>query len=252
MVRSGACLVDSAGCLQSPNYPAHYGDSQTCEMSVDTTSGGYLGQVHVDAFETQSCCDHVTVNGVQYSGVVGPHGIVPTGTVTWNSDYSATTSGFRLCLVDSGLLAPPAPPPPPPSGQWIVQSGSCGIDYEGCLISPNHPYNYGNSEACTMHASPTAPIFVSHFSTESCCDVVVVNGNRYSGAAGPSGVAPTGTVSWNTDGSVQSSGWRLCLAPSSAAPAAAPQGTASDAPPPAISRTGALLLAASAALAAAV
>eukprot|EP00959_Pyramimonas_sp_CCMP1952_P299851 6271937-Pyramimonas_sp.AAC.1 len=56
------------------------------------------------------------------------------------------------------------------------------------------------------------PIIVESFDTEAFFDYLTVNGLEYSGTSGPDGVTPTGSMMWSSDFTVQSSGWRLCVA----------------------------------------
>ena len=97
---TGDCSVID-DCFRSPNYPSHYGDSQSCTITVH--SGGILA---VNAFNTESRFDKLTVNGVVYSGSSGPSGVsVSAGaTITWLSDSSSTRSGFEICL--QGMCVP--------------------------------------------------------------------------------------------------------------------------------------------------
>ncbi|CAL1165853.1 unnamed protein product, partial [Cladocopium goreaui] len=94
-VASGACRVDSDGCLQSPRYPSSYRNSQNCEVTV---ADGNSKSINVKAFDTETGYDILEVNGRQYSGTAGPNDVVPSGTITWSSDYSITAGGWRLCL----------------------------------------------------------------------------------------------------------------------------------------------------------
>ena len=97
---TGDCSV-TGDCFRSPNYPSHYGDSQSCTITVH--SGGILS---VSAFDTEKNYDKLTVNGVVYSGSSGPSGVsVSAGaTITWLSDSSSTSSGFEICL--QGMSVP--------------------------------------------------------------------------------------------------------------------------------------------------
>merc|ERR1719191_2198146 len=92
---------------------------------------------------------------------------------------------------------------------WIV-SGSCPTE-DRCVMSTNYPSDYPGFDSCTISTDVNAPIIVEAFSTESYFDHLTVNGVRYSGTTGPSGVVPTGNLVWYTDSYGSRSGWRLCL-----------------------------------------
>lgn len=100
---------------------------------------------------------------------------------------------------------------------WFVWRGSCSIDASGCALSPNYPSFYSPRERCTIVVEErlSGPITVNSFSTERNYDVLVVNGIRYSGNQGPDGVVPKGLIAWSSDYSVQRSGWKICMGPTS-------------------------------------
>jgi len=100
-VQSGDCKVAS-NCIQSPNYPDAYGDSQECSF----TSGSGM-EVSATGFNTESGYDRLTLNGVTYEGTAGPSGIEPHGTITWSSDGSVTQSGWELCAHIKGYSVAP-------------------------------------------------------------------------------------------------------------------------------------------------
>merc|ERR1719382_2182699 len=115
------------------------------------------------------------------------------------------------------------PPTPAPQHMWGAIIGQCTLD-GSCVQSANYPQNYGARQKCTVDIDEanSAPIVVESFDVESYFDYLVVDGVRYSGRAGPDGVAPTGSMLWSSDSSVQRSGWRLCMPTSTPAPPPAP------------------------------
>ena len=68
----------------------------------------------------ESCCDYVTIGGVDYHGLVNrPYNVWMrrNDLISWRSDFSVVSGGFTLCGYTAPLAAPPpspAPPPPPP------------------------------------------------------------------------------------------------------------------------------------------
>lgn len=95
---------------------------------------------------------------------------------------------------------------------WQVTYGPCSIDANHCLRSPNYPSKYANNQVCTIAIddSLAEPIVVKDFQTEAKYDKLIVNGNAYSGKAGPDGIVPQGSISWSSDGSVHQTGFNLC------------------------------------------
>ena len=95
VVDSGLCTVDSsAACFRSPNYPSNYGDNQQCTITAHEAV-----TLSVTAFSTESCCDALTVNGVQYCGTSGPDGVqvVADSTIAFSSDSVGNRTGFEVC-----------------------------------------------------------------------------------------------------------------------------------------------------------
>ena len=108
---SGPCTV-SGPCLYSRNFPGTYNDNEQCSFYPYSTTVGMV--LNTFSFQTESCCDKLTVNGVQYQGTIGPSNVVlGSGEITWYTDYSVVYSGFQVCV--SGRASSPPPPPPPPS-----------------------------------------------------------------------------------------------------------------------------------------
>ena len=94
-VTSGACTVAHSGtCFRSSNYPWGYGNNENCTITVNTAT-----TLSVTTFDTESGYDHLTVNGVFYSGTSGPDGVqVAAGaTITFTSDDFVTWTGFEIC-----------------------------------------------------------------------------------------------------------------------------------------------------------
>ena len=90
-------------CVCSSNYPGdecaatstaegQYSASQSCQVAF---VGSVVLQVHL--FDTESCCDKMTVGGIQYKGTAGPDG-VSASSLSFVSDYSVQKSGFKICF----------------------------------------------------------------------------------------------------------------------------------------------------------
>jgi subtilisin family serine protease len=111
-------------------------------------------------------------------------------------------------FVGEGGAPQPAPTPAPAPGSWSVSGSGCAIS-GSCISSSNHPGNYGNSQSCTISLFEVA-LTVDAFNTEARYDFLTVGGTAHSGTAGPSAGTYSGVISWATDSSVVTSGWKLC------------------------------------------
>ena len=86
-------------------------------------------------FNTESGYDKLIVNGVAYDGTNGPIGESLSTAFTWSSDSSTTAAGWEVCAASIGA--------------YFTVKGPCTVD-GACVRSPNYPWNYGNSEDCTI------------------------------------------------------------------------------------------------------
>ena len=124
----------------SPGFPEWYQADQACTISID---GEWTGSIHIDAFETESHFDILTVNGVDYSGdlshvqMEGLEGMVPVGNIMWTSDYWTSGLGWRICRL-----------PPVTSSPWSAEKWSCTLDGSPCLPFANT--RSGAYPACTQ------------------------------------------------------------------------------------------------------
>ena len=113
----------------SPGFPEWYQKDQACTISID---GEWTGSKHIDAFETESHFDKLTINGVEYSGdlshvqMEGLEGMVPVGNIMWTSDYWMSSLGWRICRL-----------PPVTSSPWSAENWSCTLDGSPCLPFAN-------------------------------------------------------------------------------------------------------------------
>merc|ERR1712159_161281 len=71
-----------------------YGANEDCTITVKES---VAVPIVVESFRTENRYDKLSVNGVEYSGSRGPDGIIPNGLITWSSDYSVQTDGWKLC-----------------------------------------------------------------------------------------------------------------------------------------------------------
>eukprot|EP00662_Eupelagonemidae_sp_cell21_P057214 gene57214-biopygen61773 len=99
---TGDCVVDST-CITSSGYPANYGDNENCVIMPVLS-----GELVVEAFQTESGYDKLTVAGTEYESSNGPAGVVvDTATIIrWISDGSEVKKGFRICLGPVSTTSP--------------------------------------------------------------------------------------------------------------------------------------------------
>jgi len=134
---SGPCVIDDDCCLQSESFPGPYGNDQTCTIQV----GSAPGTITVESFQTEIGYDFLTVNGESFDGESGPENLIPKGTISWKSDSSETSQGFKLCLPDLGLQTPADKTETIDGKTWQVP--------DACV----KPWTYGGKEIkryCTM------------------------------------------------------------------------------------------------------
>jgi len=94
----GSWVIDGSGCemsgncIQSNNHPGNYGNGEQCSIQLYGSIA-----ITVEAFNTESGYDMLTMGGTRYSGTSGPSSGSYTGAISWSSDYSVTKSGWKLC-----------------------------------------------------------------------------------------------------------------------------------------------------------
>eukprot|EP00928_Gymnodinium_smaydae_P052825 TRINITY_DN3697_c0_g1_i4.p1 TRINITY_DN3697_c0_g1~~TRINITY_DN3697_c0_g1_i4.p1 ORF type:complete len:2404 (-),score=413.62 TRINITY_DN3697_c0_g1_i4:118-7329(-) len=102
-VNEGECkLTDGGNCVTSPNYPSHYGSSQSCTILPPPGSA----PIEMKYFNTESGFDKLFVNGQAYQGAIAEGTTVTTSSeMTWTSDGSVQRKGWKLCVQGAaGLL----------------------------------------------------------------------------------------------------------------------------------------------------
>jgi len=126
----------------------------------------------------------------------------------------------------------PEPEPEPkkePEG-WEVSQGMCKTDSLNCVSSPNYPSDYGNNQGCIIQVTGNMEIKSVDFHTEGRWDKLWVDGEHYSGHAGPPQMAPK-KITWDADYSITKKGWKLCPA-SLKVPEPTPEPTPAPTPKP--------------------
>jgi len=98
---SGSGCAATGDCIHSLNYPEKYGNSEFCQVQL-------FGEVSlaVDGeFETESRYDKLIVDGVEFHGKppanLAELNGVHSGSITWSSDSSVTSKGWKLCRTNA-------------------------------------------------------------------------------------------------------------------------------------------------------
>mmetsp|Transcript_47690 Transcript_47690/g.137741 ORF Transcript_47690/g.137741 Transcript_47690/m.137741 type:complete len:1244 (+) Transcript_47690:38-3769(+) len=202
-VTAGHCQVINATCVTSTNYPHDYPNNDDCTVTAQKA-----GQVIIDDFSTEHCCDHLSVSGRRVEGSTG-FDVKQGATLSWSSDYSNVGRGWKVCL-DPSAQKP----------TWDVTSGDCSVDGD-CVSSSNFPNNYPDNSHCEFHSNKDGLVRVEAFHTESCCDHLSLGSfETYQGTMGPSNLylEHTDNFIWHSDYSNTDSGWKLCLTPQTTLP----------------------------------
>jgi len=159
------------------------------------------------------------------------------GNGDWDDDHTYELKPV-ICQIAHGMfppLVPPAPPPPPIFPVNFIVNGSCVVS-GNCIQSSGYPAaDYRTDEVCTASNLPKVPTEVEAFDVEYAPDCgydsLTIDGDRYCGSSGPTGVTPTdGTMTWISDSWVGAPGWRICFTPPH--PPAAAASPPPSTPPP--------------------
>ena len=150
--------------------------SETC--TVEVLWGNTHAALQALHFDTVVDEDILTVNGVSFSGLMGPTGksVSMGDIITWEtSNTSDTSSGCVVCLDDSFRFSP----------YFKLTSGECKVE-QNCIFSENYPSNY-DGEDCFMAPMLNGTLGVLWFEMNN--DALYVDGVGYARGTGPDGVS---------------------------------------------------------------
>ena len=204
------------------------------------TSGSNCGSAMI--MESSECAAAATALGLSDTTVTmssSQYSYAPQG-CTYSPATSYSSGSLYLYQYDDGSCSSTkqcickihSPSPPPSTIVYFTVDGPCTV-IGACVRSPNHPFDYGVSQSCTI--TPESPavgwlLTATAFSTESGYDKLTVNGVEYSGTTGPMGVELSGAFTWSSDGFSNRDGWEVCA---QAAPPTPPPEPPSPPLPPA-------------------
>ena len=137
-VQGGPCTVSEDGqCVGRPNG---YQDGESC--SIVATRSFALSACPL--FDTEGCCDHVVIDGQQFSGTSCPAGVHVSqdSSISWSSDGSVHSgSGWQICGVEG--------PGGPPTCPWPAHSSVYGYAFPA---EPHGMVSHGHSLQCNACA----------------------------------------------------------------------------------------------------
>ena len=121
-IDSGDCTACGEG-FHTPNFLAggDYDHSHHC--TITPLSSGWLDVID---FHLESYFDDITVDGVEYDGTIGPHGVAvsTSSSISFHSDISTAYDGAHICLTPEPTLAPTTSPTLAPSPEPASSPGS--------------------------------------------------------------------------------------------------------------------------------
>jgi Leucine-rich repeat (LRR) protein/plastocyanin len=220
------CDIDPEDCIKSHS---------SAGAGIDYRNHGYCrfrakqpGNLTVVLFDTDIRYggDHLSVGGKDYSGTIGPDGIlVEAGDlVTWDSDNSHTDAGFIVCMAGSNMTDAFGPLVKS-STYWDLFAATdteCDIDPEGCIKSHSSAgaSTYEKNMYCRFRAKQSGNLTVALFDTRDS-GYLTVDGTDYSYRIGPEDISVVAgdIVTWNSKGyDIHGSGFIVCMAGSNKGP----------------------------------
>jgi hypothetical protein len=131
-VIEGPCtLTDGGRCVG--RLDGWYDNYEYCTITV--SGAGTIGTCPV--FDTESCCDSLTIDGYSHSGSDCPQytTVNEYSEIYWSTDSSVTATGFEICLGEEGSSVAQA--------RFSVSSGPCELEDGGrCVGRPNGYSDY--------------------------------------------------------------------------------------------------------------
>ncbi|XP_065059399.1 enteropeptidase-like isoform X4 [Rhopilema esculentum] len=152
-------LTGESGSFTSPGYPRNYGNSLNCRYMI-TVPAGRLIQITFPIFDTESCCDHVTIYNVVGRTNVFAIRLAGSGEKTFKSKTNKVLLQFYTdsSITRKGFVAHYTSAKAANSSTSCLNTSQCSYLLTGpvgSFSSPGYPNNYKNNECC--HYNITAP-----------------------------------------------------------------------------------------------
>jgi hypothetical protein len=169
----------TTGKLESPLFPENYAGSADCTYTITVPLGKRVSIIF-DVFETEECCDFVSLyektfnDSVFIAKLSGTHSdgfIYTTNTanimvVEFTSDANTNMQGFHAVYdaIDADDY-----------GWTENQCSSNMTELFGVITNPNFPLNYPPNVDCTYligngRENTYVELTIEKFNTEACCD----------------------------------------------------------------------------------
>jgi len=92
---SGSGCTVSGSCVSSKNYPSHYGNQQSCTVTMTQN----VRLAVQSPFEIERSYDWLRINNAaKWTAGEIPSTLTSGSTISWSTDYSVTKDGWKICF----------------------------------------------------------------------------------------------------------------------------------------------------------
>jgi len=92
---SGSGCTVSGSCVSSQNYPSHYGNQQSCTVTMTQN----VRLAVQSPFEIERSYDYLRINNAaKWTAGEIPSTLTSGSTIAWSTDYSVTKDGWKICF----------------------------------------------------------------------------------------------------------------------------------------------------------
>jgi len=92
---SGSGCTVSDSCVSSKNYPSHYGNQQSCTVTMTQN----VRLAVQSPFEIERSYDYLRINNAEkWTAGEIPSTLTSGSTISWSTDYSVTKDGWKICF----------------------------------------------------------------------------------------------------------------------------------------------------------
>jgi len=172
-------LAGYYGALSSSNYPGNYQNNADCQWRITAVEVDAVVTLEFTQFSTEQCCDEVFIydgdsTKAQLIATLNGQLAPPTQRYVSTQRYMFVRFTSDATITNSGFSATYTSPTSPcsPTDRPLRLTGASGT-----FTSANYPGDYDNNADCQWLITSFWQIVelnFSSFSTESCCDLVVL------------------------------------------------------------------------------